>query len=283
MRTNRSFCVVRLYVTLVAVLGATSCGDRSIRDGGTTLHFYPRVCTQMFTLPQEDVDVVEEAGGKVYRRHEYRRVKGKAVRAERFILWLMTGADDLNPREAKSSDTEPMAIEGDYDFEFSGRERKRNMKLAPSIPTLERQLQNDYTQWGRGFRGLSSGHDGGFAHDLRPWPYRVTGVKDFRIVSLSPLFGRPAESSLNDYFIIDEFRPRQVISYRRKALLWGYSDKDKVTSVRQWLSMEPMAPPAVMFRLKSRPEELPIKTKLVSILETTEGKVLRDTLEVELR
>ena len=47
--------------------------------------------------------------------------------------------------------------------------------------------------------------------------------------------------------------------------------------------MEPMAPPTVIFRFKSRPEELPIKTKLVSILETTEGKVLRDTLEVELR
>jgi len=38
-----------------------------------------------------------------------------------------------------------------------------------------------------------------------------------------------------------------------------------------------------MFRLKSRPEELPIKTKLVSILKTMEGKELRDTLEVELR
>ena len=239
----------------------------------------------MFTLPLEDVDIVRDVGGKVYRRHEYRRVKGKEVRAERFILWLMTGADDLNPQEAKSSDREPIMIEGDYDFEFSGRERKRNMKLAPSISTLERQLQNDYNRPDREWRTLSSGHDGGFAHDLRPWPYRVTGVKDFRIISLSPLFGQPAESSLNDYFTIDddEFRPRQIISYRRKALLWGYSDKDKVTNIRQWLSMEPMAPPAVMFRLKSRPEELPIKTKLVSILETTEGKELRDTLEVELR
>ena len=281
--THYNMSIRNILLALVAVLGASSCGDRSIRGGGTTLHFYPRVCTQMFTLPQEEVDIVEEAGGKVYRRHEYRRVKGKAVRAERFILWLMTGADDLNLQEAKSSDREPIAIEGDYDFEFSGRERKRNMKLAPSIPTLERQLQNDYTQWGRGFRGLSSTHDSGLAHDLRPWPYRVTGVKDFRIISLSPLFGQPAESSLNDYFIIDEFSPRQVISYRRKALLWGYSDKGKVTNIRQWLSMEPMAPPAVIFRLKRRPEELPIKTKLVSILKTTEDKELRDTLEVELK
>ena len=116
-----------------------------------------------------------------------------------------------------------------------------------------------------------------------PWAYRVTGVKDFRIVSLSPLFGQPAESSLNDYFSIYEFSPRQIISSRTKTLLWGYSDKRMVANIGQWLSMEPMAPPVVMFRLKRRPEELPIKTKLVSILETTEGKVLRDTLEVELR
>ena len=58
-------------LTLVAVLGASSCGDRNILRESTILHFRPRVCTQMFTLPQEDVDIVEEAGGKVYRRQEY--------------------------------------------------------------------------------------------------------------------------------------------------------------------------------------------------------------------
>ena len=97
-------------LTLVAVLGASFCRDRNILRERTILHFRPRVCTQMFTLPQEDVDIVEDVGGKVYRRHEYRRVKGKAVRAERFILLLMTGADDLNPQEAKSSDREPIQI-----------------------------------------------------------------------------------------------------------------------------------------------------------------------------
>ena len=157
--------------------------------------------------------------------------------------------------------------------------------LAPRNSELERQLAHDYNN-----RPEARGRKPRVSRDRimsgappEPWPYRVTGVKDFRIISLSPLFGQPAESSLNDYFTIDEFRPRQIISYRRKALLWGYSDKDKVTNIRQWLSMEPMAPPAVMFRLKSRPEELPIKTKLVSILKTMEGKELRDTLEVELR
>ena len=268
-------------LALVAVLGASSCGDTYIPRESATLHFRPRVCTQMFTLPLEDVEVVEDVLGKVYRRHEYVRIKGKAVEASKFHLWMMTGADDLKDTRLDYPEMEALTYQDQYDLDHPGR--KKAPLLAPSIPQLEGQLRDDFRKWASGSRGLASGSKGVDAVARKTWPYRVTGVKDFRIISLSPLFGQPAESSLNDYFIIDEFRPRQVISYRRKALLWGYSDKDKVTNIRQWLSMEPMAPPMVMFRFKSRPEELPIKTKLVSILETTEGKELRDTLEVELR
>ena len=261
-------------------MGASSCGDTYIPRESVTLHFRPRVCTQMFTLPLEDVEVVEDVLGKVYRRHEFVRIKGKAVEASKFLLWMMTGADDLKDMP-DDPDVRAEDYENGYDSEYSAR--KKAPLLAPSIPQLERQLREDFRIWVGGSRSLASGSKGLDATVRKAWPYRVTGVKDFRIISLSPLFGQPAESSLNDYFIIDEFSPRQIISYRRKALLWGYSDKDKVTNIRQWLSMEPMAPPTVIFRFKSRPEELPIKTKLVSILETTEGKVLRDTLEVELR
>ncbi len=259
---------------------ASSCGDTYIPRESVTLHFRPRVCTQMFTLPLEDVEVVEDVLGKVYRRHEFVRIKGKAVEASKFLLWMMTGADDLKDMP-DDPDVRAEDYENGYDSEYSAR--KKAPLLAPSIPQLERQLREDFRIWVGGSRSLASGSKGVDAVARKTWPYRVTGVKDFRIISLSPLFGQPAESSLNDYFIIDEFSPRQIISYRRKALLWGYSDKGKVTTIRQWLSMEPMAPPTVIFRFKSRPEELPIKTKLVSILETTEGKVLRDTLEVELR
>jgi len=59
--------------------------------------------------------------------------------------------------------------------------------------------------------------------------------------------------------------------------------KGEITRIGQWLAMSPMAPPIVLFRLKSRPQELPIKTKFVTILETTAGTTLRDTLEVQLR
>jgi len=262
-------------------MGASSCGDREPRGNHAALYFRPRVCTQMFTLPLEDVEVVEDVLGKVYRRHEYVRIKGKAVEASKFLLWMMTGADDLKDTRLDYPEMEALTYQEQYDLDHPGR--KKAPLLAPSIPHLEGQLRDDFRKWASGSRGLASGSKGLDAVARKAWPYRVTGVKDFRIISLSPLFGQPAESSLNDYFIIHEFRPRQIISYRRKALLWGYSDKDKVTNIRQWLSMEPMAPPVAMFRLKRRPEELPIKTKLVSILETTEGKVLRDTLEVELK
>ena len=267
-------------LALVAVLGASSCGDtREIRET-FSMHFQPRECSQIITLPLRYKEIPGTAGNKHFVTKTTEMLEDGAVEADRFILWMMTGEDDLKELRAEYPNLKSKEYENVYEkyHTMKGRELK-----APHMRPLEQQLEHDYRSYISSTRALSTSGDAKATAYPRPWPYRVTGVKDFRIISLSPLFGQPAESSLNDYFTIDEFSPRQIISYRRKALLWGYSDKDKVTNIRQWLSMEPMAPPAVMFRLKSRPEELPIKTKLVSILETTEGKELRDTLEVELR
>ena len=265
-------------LALVAVLGASSCGDWYVDRDEAHLLGYPRVCDQIVSRPMRSVVQTHSFGKNTYTSRRLYIVENEAVQAEDFVLWVMTGAPWIRERVQRDPSEEARS----HWYESLGRGEHG---LAPRNSELERQLAHDYNN-----RPEARGRKPRVSRDRimsgappEPWPYRVTGVKDFRIISLSPLFGKPAESSLNDYFIIDEFSPRQIISYRRKALLWGYSDKDKVTSIRQWLSMEPMAPPAVMFRLKSRPEELPIKTKLVSILETTEGKVLRDTLEVELR
>ena len=267
-------------LTLVAVLVVSSCGDTREIWETFSMHFQPRECSQIITLPLRYKEIPGTAGNKHFVTKTTEMLEDGAVEADRFVLWMMTGEDDLKELRAESPNLKSKEYEKVYEkyHTMKGRELK-----APHMRPLEQQLEHDYRSYISSTRALSTSGDAKATAYPRPWPYRVTGVKDFRIISLSPLFGKPAESSLNDYFIIDEFSPRQIISYRRKALLWGYSDKDKVTSIRQWLSMEPMAPPAVMFRLKSRPEELPIKTKLVSILETTEGKVLRDTLEVELR
>ena len=75
-------------LALVAVLGASSCGDKEPRGNHAALYFRPRVCTQMFTLPLEDVDVVEDVLGKVYRRHEYVRIKRKSCRSQQVLLWI---------------------------------------------------------------------------------------------------------------------------------------------------------------------------------------------------
>ena len=265
-------------LTFVAVLGASSCGEWYVDRDEAHLLGYPRVCDQIVSRPMCSVVQTHTFGENTSTSRHLYVVENEAVQAEDFVLWAMTGAPWI--REWVQRD--PSEAARRHWYESLGRGERG---LAPRNSGLERQLARDYNNRpeARGRKLRVSRNRIMSGPPPTPWPYRVTGVKDFRIVSLSPLFGQPAESSLNDYFIIDEFSPRQIISFRTKTLLWGYSDKRMVTNIGQWLSMEPMAPPVVMFRLKRRPEELPIKTKLVSILETTEGKVLRDTLEVELR
>lgn len=262
---------------LIAVLGASSCGDWYVDRDEAHLLGYPRVCDQIVSRPMCSVVQTHTFGENTSTSRHLYVVENEAVQAEDFVLWVMTGAPWIRER-VKGIPSEEAR---DRWYETIGPNKPG---LAPRNRELERQLAHDYNNRPEAQKQVyrASGDYSSLAPPT-PWAYRVTGVKDFRIVSLSPLFGQPAESSLNDYFSIYEFSPRQIISSRTKTLLWGYSDKRMVTNIGQWLSMEPMAPPVVMFRLKRRPEELPIKTKLVSILETTEGKVLRDTLEVELR
>ena len=264
------------FVALMS-LGTSSCGDHYIHRGNAHLICFPRACEQIVSLPMRSSAHTYTFGKDAYTSRRLFIVRDEGVQAEDFVLWVMTGAPWIRER-VKGIPSEEAR---DRWYETIGPNKPG---LAPRNRELERQLAHDYNNRPEAQKQVyrASGDYSSLAPPT-PWAYRVTGVKDFRIVSLSPLFGQPAESSLNDYFSIYEFSPRQIISSRTKTLLWGYSDKRMVTNIGQWLSMEPMAPPVVMFRLKRRPEELPIKTKLVSILETTEGKVLRDTLEVELR
>ena len=64
--------------------------------------------------------------------------------------------------------------------------------------------------------------------NLISWEYRVTGVKDFNIVATTPLFGQAAGTSLNRHFIISEFLPKQIISYRTQSLGMGLSLKEEM-------------------------------------------------------
>ncbi|WP_303170378.1 hypothetical protein [Porphyromonas sp.] len=196
------------------------------------------------------------------------------VESEDYILWVVTGPDNLRTIRQEHPNLEGKVYHRAY-------HQMPYNKRVESLPRLEMQLDNDYRGSLESLRGDQMEELVMF--NLTPWEYRVTGVKDFKIVALSTLFGQPKETSLNRFFSIYQFEPQQVISYQTKELIWGYASESKLESIDQWLSLKPMAPPLIRFRLNSKPQEIPEKVSFVTILETTDGKILKDTTQVSLK
>lgn len=246
-----------------------ACREKEdIREGGISFYFYPTECQSIAT----GTCVLT---GQSYYERAFPNVDSYGVKASELGLWMMTGEKNLSKLITKEPHRELSYLERRYQDIDIPREK------APKLYHLEEKLQDDYLErWGNSRDSRSSGLD--FLY-LLPWEYRVTGVKNFRIEVMSPLFGQAVGTSLNRYFSIFEFRPKQVISYRTKRLAWGYRSKNKIETIEKWISLQPMAPPAIVFRLNATPPEVPAHVKFVSILETTDGKVLRDTTEVNIR
>ncbi len=235
---------------LALVLGACDKSKEGPRES-YILIFLPRECTAMQITPLKD-SVLSTVGkdGKTVSWHSEESIDNGSVAADKFILTLKTFSEDG--------------------------------KTTANITDLETQLDHDY----RRSRATKSSEDADLVMtkaNLVNWEYRVTGVKDFKIIALSQLFGQPAGTSLNKYFKIHRFDPKQIISYRTKDLIWGYSDEEEIENIALWLSLEPMAPPAIYFRFNTIPAEIPADVEFVAVLETTDNKVLRDTLQVRLK
>lgn len=145
--------------------------------------------------------------------------------------------------------------------------------LAESNPSLEAELNKDFSNQPR------STHSGP-AGNVMPWPYRTTGVKNLSIVAMNTFLGKPAGTSLNEHFTIEQFEPKQIINFQTKHLIWGYKDKTKVSTIDQWLSLHPMAQPYMYFKLNGQPPEVPATVKFIVTLQTENDLVLRDTLAV---
>ena len=265
-------------LALLFMLGISACNSKANppepdRMEGLIFRYFPRECTRILTLPMETRRQV--APGSSYYGDVV--VGEEGVEARKFLYWLMTGAGDLDSLELHYSE-----LRGRLYEEIYHRDHFR-AELAPNIPPLESQLFDDYRLAGVKSRRMQSSSSMIPEANLKPWEYRVTGVKDFKIMALTPLFGLPAETSLNHFFTFHEFKPKQIISHESKRLVWGYRSEDRVTSIDQWLSMRPMAQPVMMLRLNAVPQEVPVKTRFVTVLTTTEGKELRDTLQVLLK
>lgn len=246
-----------------------ACREKEdIREGGISFYFYPTECQSIAT----GTCVLT---GQSYYERAFPNVDSYGVKASELGLWMMTGEKNLPKLIAKEPHRELSYLERRYQDIDIPREK------APKLYHLEEKLQDDYLKGlGNSRNSRSSGLD--FLY-LLPWEYRVTGVKNFRIEAMSPLFGQAVGTSLNRYFSIFEFRPKQVINYRTRGLVWGYHSKNKLESIDKWLSLQPMAPPAIIFRLNATPQEVPARVKFITVLETTEGNVLRDTTEVNIR
>ena len=246
-----------------------ACREKEdIREGGISFYFYPTECQSIAT----GTCVLT---GQSYYERAFPNVDSYGVKASELGLWMMTGEKNLPKLIAKEPHRELSYLERRYQDIDIPREK------APKLYHLEEKLQDDYLKGlGNSRDSRSSGLD--FLY-LLPWEDRVTGVKNFRIEAMSPLFGQAVGTSLNRYFSIFEFRPKQVISYRTKSLAWGYRSKNKIETIEKWISLQPMAPPAIIFRLNATPQEVPARVKFITVLETTEGNVLRDTTEVNIR
>ncbi len=227
------------------------------------LDFHPRTCEKIYTVPL----ICKTKGVKQGKKKEgpIRPLKKQdKVPAQRFGFCLITGGKNLR--------TENLYIPNHFDMPIGGSFyllKEIDKGLAPHNKELEEALKRDEAEH--------------FRTSLIHWEYRTSGVKSFKIIALSPLFGQKAKTSLNKYFSIEEFAPRQIISYENNHLVWGYKDREEVKTIDQWLSFKPTAPPAVCFRLKARPKEAPTTVSFVIILETTDGKVLKDTMQVDLQ
>ena len=265
-------------LALLFTLGISACNSKANppepdRMEGLIFRYFPRECTRILTLPMETRRQV--APGSSYYGDVV--VGEEGVEARKFLYWLMTGAGDLDSLELHYSE-----LRGRLYEEIYHRDHFR-AELAPNITPLESQLFDDYRLAGVKSRRMQSSSSIIAEANLEPWEYRVTGVKDFKIMALTPLFGLPAETSLNRYFTIHELAPKQIVSSQSKRLAWGYRSKDQVTSIDQWLAMRPTAQPVMMLRLNTMPQEVPVKTRFVAILTTEEGKEVRDTLQVLLK
>ncbi len=236
--------------------------------GGYGLYCQPRACEKMYTIPLICKTEISKYDGQPINVRKCVNKQDK-VPAQDFGIGLITGGWNLDlDKDRLISGYFNIPRGGSFYWDY----REREEDFAAHNKSLEDQLKADERE------------KDSFRMNLVIWEYRTTGIKYFNIIALSPLFGQKAKTSLNKYFTIDRFEPKQIINYETNKLVWGYKNKNKINRIDQWLSLKPMAPPVVRFRMNAKPQEAPIdNVRFVTILETTDDEFLTDTIQVNLR
>ncbi|WP_036789213.1 hypothetical protein [Porphyromonas canoris] len=255
---------------------ATSCFKEPTTAPDVHLIFYPRECKHILASSlQYKTEKIK--GNDTWTFID--TIQDGQTEAKKFILSIMTGSDNLPllPKYTKEKESTPLRYYEWYNFMLKKPSVNAESDLASHIIPLERQLRDDY------INSLPRKRiDGKMATLLRDWNYRVTGIKSLSIKAETTLFGQPAGEELKQYFHIDRLDPKQIVSYKSKNLLWGYSDEEKITNIDQWLSMNPMASPEMRLCLRSTPPEVPTDVTFIIEMETVEGRKMKATTQIRL-
>lgn len=240
-----------------------------------------RECTNIIGKALEYYRANENGKEVLKQRFVYNR----EVDTKNFSIWIMTGEDDILKFDKNLRYTEDIIIsyhEGPElymtNYDNGDWEGKSNKKRV-SDRLIERELDIDFDKNYKIYGSKSH------TRALPPffWPYRTTGIKDFKITANTTLFGEKSGNTLNKYFIIDNLSPRQIISSKTKNLVFGYSSKYEISEIEQWISINPMAPPCITFAMKDKPSELPAKIEFTVSMTTNDGKVLENKISVSLK
>jgi len=149
--------------------------------------------------------------------------------------------------------------------------------LDPPVPEVEKLIEQDYKQASFtpivGYTKIN-----GKSSQWIGVEYRTSPIRNFKVYSLNtPLFGKSAGESLNDFFTIQGGFYPGIISTPGYNLAYGYGSAESI-SIKEWLNLHPLAPVKMALAPKtSITAGLPLNVQIVVEMETGEGLVLRDT------
>ena len=251
---------ITIFLVLIVLFSCKEKGSNS--EEKPFFVFYPRECNFIWASWAKFKDVSDS---KISNFEILGVPENELSAKEALLVVYSSNLDTLVNKNEKSS----FLL---YPYAQQNQMVNLDKKLAPHDINLEAQLETDYNNPVSKLKSKKT--EEAFPVNL---DYRVTGVKNLIITSTNTLFGKVAGTPLNDFFIIKRLDPKQVISSKSKRLLMGYSDKDSVVTIADWLNMEPMAQPTMFLAFKNISIELPVATSFVVTIETNAGKIIRDT------
>jgi len=271
----KSRMIMKNYVLfiVIVVVSFTSCKKEESNKEGYSFVFLPRKVKMVFISP----------GTKIFYEgskdlNNYATLFENSVPEDQFFISILTSNYDPRPDLAKDNPNydpkSSMPIGYPYSFD----------NLDDPIPSVEQQIKLDFE---KDVKQNSSGN--GSANNSEHiifLEYRTSQIKALTVSTLNtPLFGRQAGESLNDFFDIVLYDPAVIISAPTERLVCGFSilnhnnppGKEFPTSIDEWLNFRPFGQASMYLSPNKKMEGLPLNVQFVVQMETAEGLVLSDT------